>query len=193
MTPPTKLRAQPNASWRGPPVLMRGATLDLPADPLLGSFGAVNGPNGRQVEYKGHPLYTLDQDTGPGQANGEGFEDARYVASVSLAGSSWYFVSDGTPYATAAPTTARERCCGQRCAADKCGMCSVKRGLCWISTVGEGAVRSRLRCPLGRDFTAVASTDKGRECAARATIITSTPRRLPSACPASASGIRHHF
>jgi predicted lipoprotein with Yx(FWY)xxD motif len=71
-----------------PPVLMRGTTLDLPNQPELESFGVVTGRNGRQVEYEGHPLYTSDQDTGPGQANGEGFEDAWYVATVSMP-SSW--------------------------------------------------------------------------------------------------------
>jgi hypothetical protein len=68
---------------------MRSTTLDLPNQPQLESFGVVNGPNGRQVEYEGHPLYTSDQDSGPGQANGEGFEDAWYVATVSVSGSSW--------------------------------------------------------------------------------------------------------
>lgn len=73
-----------------PPLLVRGTILDLPNHAAqLESFGVLDGPNGRQVEYEGHPLYTSDQDTGPAQANGEGFEDAWYVATVSLAGSSW--------------------------------------------------------------------------------------------------------
>lgn len=73
-----------------PPVLMRGTILDLPNnDPQLESFGVLNGSNGGQVEYEGHPLYTSDQDTAPAQANGEGFEDAWYVATVSLPGSGW--------------------------------------------------------------------------------------------------------
>jgi predicted lipoprotein with Yx(FWY)xxD motif len=56
---------------------------------MLESFGVVHDQNGRQVEYEGHPLYTSDQDTGPDQANGEGFEDAWYVATIDLAPGSW--------------------------------------------------------------------------------------------------------
>ena len=71
------------------PLLTHGDALDLPTGLLLGSFQVVRSPNGRQVEYEGHPLYTSDQDTGPHQANGQGFEDAWYVATLDLAPGSW--------------------------------------------------------------------------------------------------------
>lgn len=71
------------------PVLTRGDAIDLPTGLLLGSFGVIKDPNGRQVTYEGHPLYTSDQDTGPDQANGQGFEDAWYVATINLSPSSW--------------------------------------------------------------------------------------------------------
>lgn len=86
---PERVACTTQCTLAWPPVLMRSTTLDLPNQPQLESFGVVNGPNGRQVEYEGHPLYTSDQDSGPGQANGEGFEDAWYVATVSVSGSSW--------------------------------------------------------------------------------------------------------
>lgn len=71
------------------PVLTRNDALDLPTGLMLESFGVIHDRNGRQVEYEGHPLYTSDQDTGPDQANGEGFEDAWYVATLDLAPGSW--------------------------------------------------------------------------------------------------------
>jgi len=87
---PDKAACTTQCTLAWPPLLMRGTTLDLPDnDAQLESFGVLNGPNGRQIEYEGHPLYTSDQDTGPAQANGEGFEDAWYVATVSLTGSGW--------------------------------------------------------------------------------------------------------
>lgn len=79
--------AQCALAWH--PVLTRNDALDLPTGLMLESFGVVRDPNGRQVEYEGHPLYTSDQDTGADQANGEGFEDAWYVATISLAPGSW--------------------------------------------------------------------------------------------------------
>jgi predicted lipoprotein with Yx(FWY)xxD motif len=52
---------------------------------LVPSGGSVVGPvklgsikrpdGGRQVTYRGRPLYTFAQDSGPGKASGEGFKD----------------------------------------------------------------------------------------------------------------------
>ena len=57
----------------------------LPAAPsgVTGTFGIVNGSNGVQVEYNGHPLYTYNGDSGPGQANGDGVLGKWHVATPS--------------------------------------------------------------------------------------------------------------
>ncbi|HUY97651.1 MAG TPA: hypothetical protein VMW47_08560 [Verrucomicrobiae bacterium] len=76
------------------PVLTRGDRIAIPGGEPPRSFSVVAGPNGHQVEYRGHPLYTSDQDTGPRQANGQGFDDNWYVVTPSLragasSGPSW--------------------------------------------------------------------------------------------------------
>ncbi len=76
------------------PVLTRGDRITIPRGAPPRSFSVVAGPNGRQVEYRGHPLYTSDQDTGPRQANGQGFDDNWYVVTPGLragasSGPSW--------------------------------------------------------------------------------------------------------
>jgi predicted lipoprotein with Yx(FWY)xxD motif len=49
------------------------------ATPIAGTgldaakIGVVNGVNGQQVEYGGHPLYRFANDKAPGDVNGEGF------------------------------------------------------------------------------------------------------------------------
>ncbi len=49
-----------------------------------GNFTFYSGPNGHQVEYNGHPLYTYSGDTGPDQSKGEGVLGIWYVATPGL-------------------------------------------------------------------------------------------------------------
>jgi predicted lipoprotein with Yx(FWY)xxD motif len=43
---------------------------------VTGTITLINRPDGQQqVAYDGKPLYTFTQDTGPGQATGNGFTD----------------------------------------------------------------------------------------------------------------------
>lgn len=65
-----------------PPLLSKGtprAAVSLP-----GTLGVRSDPNGSQVTYNGHPLYTYSGDSKPGQANGEGLLGEWYVATPSL-------------------------------------------------------------------------------------------------------------
>ncbi len=55
---------------------------------VSGSFSVFSGPNGQEVEYNGHPLYTYSLDTGPGQSHGEGVLGKWYVATPSVTSSS---------------------------------------------------------------------------------------------------------
>jgi predicted lipoprotein with Yx(FWY)xxD motif len=63
-------------------------------------IGVVNGANGQQVEYGGHPLYRFVNDKAPGDVNGEGF-----------AGGIWWVVGadgskvTGTTAASPVPAT----------------------------------------------------------------------------------------
>lgn len=48
------------------------------------ALGTVKRPNGkRQVSFNGRPLYTFASDTGPGEANGDGFKDVGTWRAVS--------------------------------------------------------------------------------------------------------------
>lgn len=55
----------PPAIVTGTPIA--GAGLDAT------KLGTVNGPNGLQATYAGHPLYRFSQDVNPGDTNGQGF------------------------------------------------------------------------------------------------------------------------
>ncbi|HEX9505075.1 MAG TPA: hypothetical protein VGA62_03610, partial [Acidimicrobiia bacterium] len=59
-------------------------------------LATLDGPNGHQVTYGGHPLYTFANDKAAGDVNGQGF-----------AGGVWWVVgADGQKLTTAATTTA---------------------------------------------------------------------------------------
>lgn len=58
--------------WK-PLLVPIGGSVVGPANVKLGSIKRPEG--GRQVTYRGRPLYTFVEDHGPGKANGEGFKD----------------------------------------------------------------------------------------------------------------------
>jgi predicted lipoprotein with Yx(FWY)xxD motif len=60
------------ALWK-PLLVPIGGSVVGPANVKLGSIKRPEG--GRQVTYRGRPLYTFAEDHGPGKANGEGFKD----------------------------------------------------------------------------------------------------------------------
>jgi predicted lipoprotein with Yx(FWY)xxD motif len=68
------------SAW--PPII----SSSVPAAPagVHGKLALLSDANGSQVTYNGHPLYTYAGDTGPGQANGQGFGGVWFVVTTSL-------------------------------------------------------------------------------------------------------------
>lgn len=67
------------------PLLFDGSGTPGASSPLPGTLSVVQGANGPQVEYNGHPLYTFTGDTAAGQTNGQGKGDKWFVATPDLA------------------------------------------------------------------------------------------------------------
>ena len=51
---------------------------------VTGTLSTLDGGNGRQVEYNGHPLYLYANDTAAGQSKGEGIGGVWHVAATTL-------------------------------------------------------------------------------------------------------------
>ncbi len=67
-----------------PPLLAMSDTAT--ASPALpGKLTILNGANGKQILYNGHPLYTYSKDVSPGDASGQGLFGKWYVATPNLA------------------------------------------------------------------------------------------------------------
>ena len=70
------------STW--PPLLSpSGSPTSSPA--LPGTLSVVNGPNGNQVLYNGHPLYTYSKDGDSGDAYGQGLFGKWFVVTPDLA------------------------------------------------------------------------------------------------------------
>jgi len=70
------------SNW--PPLLSpSGTPTSNPA--LPGTLSVFNGPNGNQVLYNGHPLYTYIKDGDTGDAYGQGLGGKWFVATPGLA------------------------------------------------------------------------------------------------------------
>lgn len=69
-----------------PPLMASGSS--VMGTGLSGSLTMVNGANGAQVEYNGHPLYTFAGDSSQSDAKGEGILGKWYVATPTLAAGS---------------------------------------------------------------------------------------------------------
>lgn len=67
------------------PPLMASADAVTSDHGLPGKLGVIDGPNGKQVTYNGHPLYTFARDMAPGQVNGQGLFGKWFVAKPDLA------------------------------------------------------------------------------------------------------------
>ncbi|HLI91163.1 MAG TPA: hypothetical protein VKV37_20910 [Ktedonobacteraceae bacterium] len=72
-----------------PPLLFTGSGAPTAAVTLPGQLSVLKTPNGQQVLYNDHFLYTFAGDSAPGQINGEGKLGKWFVATIDLqAGSS---------------------------------------------------------------------------------------------------------
>ncbi|HMC49428.1 MAG TPA: hypothetical protein VKH20_02195 [Solirubrobacterales bacterium] len=69
------------ALWK-PLLVPSGGSVVAPMNLKLGSIKRPEG--GRQVTYRGRPLYTFGEDHGPGKANGEGFKDVGTWHAVAV-------------------------------------------------------------------------------------------------------------
>jgi predicted lipoprotein with Yx(FWY)xxD motif len=85
----TKIACAAGCVSNWPPLL---ATAGTPSsNPALpGQLTVLNGGNGNQVLYNGHPLYTYAKDADPSDAYGQGIGAKWYVATPSLATASGY-------------------------------------------------------------------------------------------------------
>src|SRR6185437_14709581 len=68
-----------------PPLLQAGTTKVSAETKLPGELEVYKNPNGNQVIYNDHPLYTFSGDTGPGQSNGQGIGNQWFVATPTIA------------------------------------------------------------------------------------------------------------
>jgi len=81
---PTTVACTGGCASNWPPLLSpSGTPTSSPA--LPGTLSANNGPNGNQVLYNGHPLYTYSRDAAAGDANGQGVGGKWFVATPDLA------------------------------------------------------------------------------------------------------------
>ena len=79
------------SNW--PPLLSTAGTpTSTPA--LPGQLTVLNGANGNQVLYNGHPLYTYTKDGDAGDAYGQGIGGKWFVATPELAAAT----TSSTPY-----------------------------------------------------------------------------------------------
>lgn len=70
------------------PPLLANSGAPMAKGSLTGTLGVLDGANGKQVTYNGHPLYTFSNDKAPGDTNGEGIKGEWFVATPSLASAS---------------------------------------------------------------------------------------------------------
>ena len=80
-----------------PPLLSDSPTPT--SDPAVpGQLSLLNGGNGNQVLYNGHPLYHYSKDSASGDANGQGIGGKWFVATPDLAAAAAASGSPGAGY-----------------------------------------------------------------------------------------------
>ena len=83
----TKVACTGSCASAWPPL---GALGDVPSSMagLPGKFSVVDGANGKQLAYNGHPLYTYAKDQDSGDAYGQGIGGKWFVATPDLSDAS---------------------------------------------------------------------------------------------------------
>ena len=83
----TKIACTGTCASNWPPLV---ATSDNPSSSpsLSGKLTVLDGPNGKQVLYNGHPLYTYSKDADSGDVYGQGIGGKWFVATPDLAAAS---------------------------------------------------------------------------------------------------------
>jgi predicted lipoprotein with Yx(FWY)xxD motif len=85
----TKVTCTAGCASNWPPLLATSGTpTSNPA--LPGQLTVLNGANGNQVLYNGHPLYTYSKDGDTGDAYGQGIGGKWFVATLDLAATAKY-------------------------------------------------------------------------------------------------------
>ena len=80
----TSIKCTGGCATNWPPLLATsGSPTSNPS--LPGQLTVVNGPNGNQVVYNGHPLYTYSKDGDASDAYGQGIGGKWFVATPGLA------------------------------------------------------------------------------------------------------------
>lgn len=81
----TKIACTGGCAQSWPPLAFKGSGTPEGDAPLSGKLTVVNGADGTQIEYNGHPLYTYSGDSAPGQTNGQGLFGKWFVCTPNLA------------------------------------------------------------------------------------------------------------
>jgi predicted lipoprotein with Yx(FWY)xxD motif len=80
----TKVACTGGCATNWPPLVSDSGTPT--SDPALpGQLSVLNGGNGNQILYNGHPLYHYSKDSASGDANGQGIGGKWFVATPDLA------------------------------------------------------------------------------------------------------------
>jgi predicted lipoprotein with Yx(FWY)xxD motif len=78
----TEIACSASCAQTWPPLTATGSSVT--GSSLSGTLSTFNGPNGDQVLYNGHPLYTYSGDHAQSDANGEGVLGKWYAATPDL-------------------------------------------------------------------------------------------------------------
>jgi len=79
----TKVACTGGCAQTWPPLLATTAT-PTASPSLPGKLTVLDGANGKQILYNGHPLYTYVRDAASGDANGQGVGGKWFVATPDL-------------------------------------------------------------------------------------------------------------
>jgi predicted lipoprotein with Yx(FWY)xxD motif len=82
---PDKVACTGGCATNWPPLLAGSADVPGSVPGLPGKVTALNGDNGKQVLYNGHPLYTYSKDADSANAFGQGIGGKWFVATPDLA------------------------------------------------------------------------------------------------------------